>query len=70
MIREAKRTSPAYRPHAMAAFAEFVEVHKNADLFEQTHALVAPVVEEALASADRMDLDGDGAADARVSKTQ
>ena len=70
MLREAKRTNKSYKPHAMRAYAEFVDVHTAVDLFAQVYAIVAPVVEEDLESRDRMELDGESAADVRASKKQ
>ena len=54
----------------MGAFADFVGLDGAPDLFDETWALVKPVVEEHLSSADRMEVDGEDVAYARTAKKQ
>ena len=57
VLRESKRNNVAYRQHASECLANFVELRTNVDLYSQTHAIVAPIIEEALDNSEEMDVD-------------
>ncbi|KAL9007007.1 MAG: hypothetical protein Q9188_000295 [Gyalolechia gomerana] len=57
MLRESKRNNQAYRPHALACLADYVEVRDAIDLATEVYEITAPIIEDSLAGPDEMDLD-------------
>ncbi|KAL9603353.1 MAG: hypothetical protein Q9219_001215 [cf. Caloplaca sp. 3 TL-2023] len=57
MVRESKRNNLAYRQHALACLADYVELRESIDLATETFEITAPIIEEALAGSDEMDYD-------------
>ena len=57
VLRESKRNNFEYRQHALKCLANFVELRNDVDLYPQTHAIVAPIIEEALDNSEDMDVD-------------
>lgn len=56
IMREAKRTNSAYRPHALAALAEYAKVRTDLDMSAEVVPFLVDTV-EALLDTDEMDLD-------------
>lgn len=57
MLRESKRNNPAYRQHALACLAEFVELRETIDLATEVYDITAPIIEDLLAGPEQMDHD-------------
>lgn len=57
MLRESKRNNAAYRQHALACLAEFVELRESVDLATEVYDITAPIIEDLLAGPEQMDHD-------------
>ena len=57
MIRESKRKNAGYRQEAFACLGEFVELRADQDLFAQILEIAEPVIADALAESNEMDVD-------------
>lgn len=57
MLREARRNSVSYRPHALSCLGDFVSLVDDLDLYEAAHDLVAPIIRELGTEDDQMDID-------------
>ena len=71
MMREAKRNNPAYRPNALECLGDFIELRKDADMYDQAWDIAAPVIEELASDEDDMDVDSKsgGASSKTVNET-
>jgi len=54
IIREAKRTNEAYRPHAFSSLGEYAEARTDIDMFDEVLSIVKPVLTD-LTDEDKMD---------------
>ena len=63
-LREAKRTNPAYRRHAVDALGPFAEARPDLDMSEEVIPMLRGLVEE-LTHEDAMDVDAEDGATAR-----
>ncbi|KAL8836363.1 MAG: hypothetical protein Q9170_002936 [Blastenia crenularia] len=57
MLRESRRNNQAYRQHALACLAEYVEVRESIDMADEVYDITAPIIEASLAGPDEMDHD-------------
>lgn len=68
MFREAQRKNAAYRQHAIEYLGEYVELRKNADLYDRVWGVVIPIIEE-LSATEQEDMDVDSKSGGPSSKT-
>jgi proteasome component ECM29 len=64
-LREAKRTNPSYRRHAIEGLGDFAKTRPDLDLSAETVIVLSNLVEE-LTSEDAMEIDGEEGSDART----
>ena len=61
VIRESKRSNPAYRQHALSSLADFIEHFKTSYWYDTVSGIVSPVIEEAFDDeSDKMEIDSGG----------
>lgn len=59
ILREAKRSNVAYRPHALNALADFVETRPDLDMFPDALEIIEPIVDEFVENENvKMEIDG------------
>lgn len=57
MLRESKRNNLAYRQHALACLADYLELRESIHLATEVYDITAPIIKDSLAGSDEMDHD-------------
>ena len=57
MLRESKRSNVGYRQHALGCLADFVQIRKSIDLYEQIRDACLPVIDDMCDDSEEMDVD-------------
>ena len=57
MLREARRNSLSYRPHALVCLRDFVDIFGDGSMFEDVYSLVEPLIQDLGKNNDQMDID-------------
>jgi len=61
VIREAKRTNPVYRPHALKSLGEFAKIREDLDMMPDGLKIVSQVVDELSSNSEnKMEVDSGG----------